>query len=72
MLPGRHDPRWGAMVDDPRRFTFSFLALRILMQRMAMRVPQTGPERDASIDEVYAFFQKNEKLIAADISAVFG
>jgi hypothetical protein len=59
------------MVDDPRRFTFSFLALRILMQRMSMRA-RAGAEREAAIDEVYAFFQKNEKLIAADITAVFG
>ncbi len=71
-MPGRHDPRWGALVDDPRRFTFSFLALRILMQRMVMRAPMTGADREAAIDEVYACFQKNEKLIAADIAAAFG
>jgi hypothetical protein len=72
MLPGRNDSRWGAMVDDPSKFSFSFLALRILMQRIARNSPLGPAEREAAIDEVYACFQKNERLIAADITAVFG
>ncbi len=72
MLPSRNDPRWGALVDDPGRFAFSFLALRILMQRIARRAPMSPAERRAAIDEVYACFLKNERLIAADVAAVFG
>ncbi len=45
MLPSRNDPRWGAIVDDPGRFAFSFLALRILMQRIARRAPMGPAER---------------------------
>jgi hypothetical protein len=72
MLPGPNDSRWGAIVDDPNRYSFSFLALRILMQRISRRSPLSPAERTAAIDEVYACFKKNERLIAADITAVFG
>jgi hypothetical protein len=42
------------------------------MQRIARRGSMSPAERTAAIDEVYACFQKNERLIAADIAAVFG
>lgn len=72
MLPGPSDSRWGAMVDDPNRYSFSFLAVRILMQRIARKSPMSQAERTAAVEEVHACFQKNERLMAADITAVFG
>jgi hypothetical protein len=32
----------------------------------------TPSERDAVVDEVYGFFQKNTRLMSKDISALFG
>lgn len=72
MRPGPNDSRWGPIVDDPNRYSFSFLAPRILMRRIWRRSPLSPAERTAAIDEVYACFKKNEGLIAADITAVFG
>lgn len=71
-LPPRHDPTWQALIEHPEAHAYSFLALKILMQRVA-RSASAGPAaRAAALDEVYAFFTKNERLVAADIHDIFG
>lgn len=72
MLPNRQDPRWGTLVDNPGKFAYNFLALRILMQRVARAQGASGADRNSLIDEVYACFTKNERLMADDIATVFG
>lgn len=71
-VPPRHDPRWQVLVEHPDRYAYHFLALKILMQRIARKTPDSATERATAIDEVYAFFVKNEKLVAADVQAIFG
>lgn len=71
-VPPRHDPMWEALVERPDAHAYHFLALKILMQRIARRPPVTEAERDAAIDEVYAFFINNERLVTADVQAIFG
>lgn len=71
-VPPRHDPTWQTLVEHPDRYAYSFLALKILMQRISRKAPATPAERDAAIDEVYAFFTRNEPLVTADIKAIFG
>jgi hypothetical protein len=73
MLPSRTDTRWKTLVLHPEKFTLQFLALKILMQRIAMRkIASAGAELDAAVDEVIAMFQKNERLMSKDIAAIFG
>jgi hypothetical protein len=73
MLPPRHDPRWESLVDQPEQYVFDFLALRILMQRITRRrVSMSRDDRQATLDEVYGFFEKNEKLIGNEIALIFG
>jgi hypothetical protein len=74
MLPPRTDPRWIALVERPDAHNYDFLALKILMQRVALkgRGGMAPSARDAVIDEVYGFFQKNQGLMSKDISALFG
>jgi hypothetical protein len=74
MVPSRTDPRWQKLVENPDNYSYSFLALKILMSRVARNVgPSTSPsERAAAIDEVYALFQKHERLMGDDIAAIFG
>jgi hypothetical protein len=73
MLPPRTDPRWEKIVDQPEQQSYDFLALRILMQRISLRrSSMTNDVRIATIDEVYGFFEKNEKLIGNDIAMLFG
>lgn len=71
-VPPRNDPRWHMLVEHPDAHAYHFLALKILMQRIARKPPATPVERDAAIDEVYAFLVKNERLVAADVQAIFG
>jgi hypothetical protein len=72
MLPGRQDPRWGALVDDPGHYVITFLALRILLKRLTRNLPLSPADRNAAIDEVHACFVKNERLMSADIASIFG
>lgn len=73
MLPSPTDPRWGALVDHPDRHEYSFLGLKILMQRIALqaRKGMSPAERTAAIDEVVAFFAKQERLLGDDIASIF-
>ncbi len=73
MLPAPTDPRWGALVDHPDRYEFAFLGLKILMQRVALQAKKgmSPAERTAAIDEVVSFFQKQERLLTADIDNIF-
>jgi hypothetical protein len=74
MLPPRTDPRWNALVERPDANTYEFLALKILMQRVALkgRSGLAATDRDAVVDEVYGFFQKNQSLMSKDIATLFG
>lgn len=72
MLPTRNDPRWAGLVEQPTQFSYSFLALKILMQRIARKGEGPGDDRDVIIDEVYSFFQKNQSLMGDDIAIIFG
>lgn len=74
MLPNRTDPRWTTLVEHPDRYTYNFLALKILMSRVARKAGpgMAGADRDSAIDEVHALFQKHERLMGADIATIFG
>jgi hypothetical protein len=73
MLPPRTDPRWIALIERPDVHSYEFLALKILMQRVALkgRSGLAPADRDAVVDEVYGFFQKNQGLMSNDIAALF-
>jgi hypothetical protein len=74
MLPSQTDPRWRNLVEQPGHYAFRFLALRILMQRIARRggPNMSDADRDASVAEVVRFFEKNQALMGDDIAAIFG
>jgi len=73
MLPQRNDPRWVALVDQPDVHDCQFLALKILMQRVALktRIGMAPHDRDQVVDEVYGFFEKNQSLLSTDITTLF-
>lgn len=73
MVPDRRDPRWLKIVDQPDEYTYEFLALRILMQRMARATQKaTADEKAKLVDELFAFFTKNARLLSTDIKTLFG
>jgi hypothetical protein len=70
-MPPRTDPRWGTLVDAPEQYTFNFLALKIFIQRVARQSKASPAARAAALDEVYDFFQKNERHLGADLATIF-
>ena len=61
-------------MDAPSAGTYQSLALRIMMQRISMTVKRgmSATDRVSVIDEVHAYFVKNERLVAADLQSIFG
>lgn len=76
MLPPKTHPRWKDLVRGKLKkdITLHFLATQFFLTRVigiAARDPSPG-RTAALIDEAYAFFEKNEKLVKTDIVAIFG
>ena len=74
MLPPRTDLRWKALVEHPERYSYDFLALKIMMQRISLKGgPSMTPQvRDDAIDEVMELFQTYGSIMDKDIAAIFG
>lgn len=75
MLPPKTHPRWKELICGKLgKLKVNFLATQFFITRVrGVAALDSSPERIASlIDEAYAFFQKNEKLVKKDIIAIFG
>lgn len=72
MLPPRTDPRWGELVTNPSQFNLSFLGLKLFLYTVFLQAGSSPHAREVAIDEVVAFFHKNERALAADITTIFG
>ena len=72
VLPGPTDPRWAALVTGRRRIQPQFLALRLLMQRIAMKTRRDqSPTTVGQLSrEFYDFCVKYEGLLGADIHQI--
>jgi hypothetical protein len=73
-LPGKSDPRWAALVTGGTGQPVKLLALKFMLARMAQdakRDASPAAIRKAS-DELYRFFEQNEKLVATDTATLFG
>ncbi|MDR3518169.1 MAG: hypothetical protein P4M00_20410 [Azospirillaceae bacterium] len=75
MLPPKSHPRWKELVCGKLpKISFAFLATKFFITRVTgVARNDPSPETISSlIDESYAFFQKNERLVEIDIVAIFG
>ena len=72
MVPGPTDPRWVMLVTGRRKIEPQFLAMRLLMQRIAMRTRRdTSPETvDKLARELHEFCVKYENLLGADLAQI--
>jgi hypothetical protein len=72
MLPSRADSRWKVLIEHPESHTYDFLALKILLGRISRSYGSMSPkDRERAIDEVFALFQKHERLMSKDIATIF-
>ncbi len=73
VLPSRLDPRWREIALGKLGGNWHMLAVKLMMQRI-----RTDVQADPSIanvmkcaGEIYAFFEKNQKIAGADLDAIF-
>lgn len=73
MLQPKTNPKWKEFVLAQKRYTFSFLATKMLAQRIQIAIKTDGSEANIQkcIDETYAFFTKYEKMAAGDLQQIF-
>ena len=74
MVPKKTDPRWKALLQGNVEYQFKMVAagLCVARNRRIMAKDSSPAALEASLDEVYGFFEKYESILADDISAIFG
>ena len=68
-LPPITDPRWDNFIKGSSEFQFSCLASRIMYGQVRI-LARRDPEQAKLM--AWDYFQRNEKLAAQDLQAVFG
>jgi len=71
VLPPRTDPRWAQLVTNPSQYNLSYLGLKIFLYTVSLQASSSPHVREVAIDEVVAFFHRNERALAADIFMIF-
>ncbi len=71
MLPGKTDPRWKKLVEGPDSYKdkISSLATKVMLSGLKIKAPNHSV--DELITIAFEFFEKNEKIVAQDIEAIF-
>jgi hypothetical protein len=74
MVPPKSDPRWIKFVTNKGGILTTNLPLRMLMNRMRLKIMFDGSEasKQQAISEAYDFFVKNEAAVQEDIKLIFG
>jgi hypothetical protein len=73
VLPSRLDPRWREVAVGKLGGNWHMLAVKLMMQRIRSEM-QANPSPANSIKcagEIYAFFEKNQKIAVADLAEIF-
>ena len=73
-VPPRTHPNWNAAASGQIKRPWSTLAVKIMMTRIVSdAASDPSPAHVQKLgDEIYAFFQKNERIAAQDLKALFG
>ncbi|NUN07130.1 MAG: hypothetical protein HUU57_15400 [Bdellovibrio sp.] len=74
MIPDKNDPRWREVLLNPVDVPINNFATKMLLTR-ARTLAKTEPvdvKLQEAIDIAFAFFTKNQFLVADDIQSLFG
>lgn len=73
MIPPVNDPHWEPLVKGTKQYAFKLLALKILMGRIVASTKKDPSSDNVAkcINEVRAFFVKNETIAQNDINLIF-
>jgi hypothetical protein len=72
-VPAKTDPRWRNLVLGTQPVVPKLLALKFMLSRitLATRNDQSPATVQKGIDELFEFFQRNPKIVAADAASLF-
>ncbi len=71
MIPPKTDPRWKKLVQAPDDFKTKVTSLHTRVMLSGLKIRATTNSLEQMIDNCHEFFVKNEKMVAADIDALF-
>jgi hypothetical protein len=73
MVPSTDNPRWREVLDGTLTHQFKSVPAGLMVSRLKRQLVTDGSEENwqKSISEMRAFFEKYEKVMANDISAIF-
>lgn len=73
MIPTVSDPKWSAFLQDIEKKKVHDLSAKMLLNRIKLRIAFDPSEatRKLAIEEVHAFFTKNQANLKDDIQAIF-
>jgi hypothetical protein len=71
MLPGRTDPRWKGLVQDPGKYKDKDLTLPTQMLLSTLKIMARKSSVEEMIETCYVFFKKNERVVSRDIETIF-
>lgn len=74
MLPSTSDPKWRDLLTGKIRHSFNVVSASLLVSRLNRQTKADRNEEylDKYINEAHAFFEKYQKILEDDISAIFG
>jgi hypothetical protein len=71
MLPGKTDPRWRKLVQNPEEYKSKVSALPTKMLLSGIKIKSGSHSVEQLIDVAVEFFKKNEQIVSKDIAALF-
>ena len=73
MVPPKTDPRWRSLIEGRIDVEPSFLALKLLLQRIRLRYDLNKKTVNMSelVNDLHAFFVKYESFLAEDMKKIF-
>lgn len=70
-IPSKADPRWAMLVTNGPAKPIKLLALKFMLARMSQEARRNAATVGASADELWNFFNSNERILAADAATLF-
>ena len=73
MIPAKSRPEWRTLLLQDSQSPFGFLALKLLMSRLRLRLKadQSPTTIQSCIDELHAFAVKHERFTEAELAPLF-
>jgi hypothetical protein len=74
MIPAKTDQKWAKLVKGEIKHSFKNVPAGLMLSRLQRETATAADQQSLRrcIDEAYAFFEKYEAILQADIATIFG